>query len=248
MEVIKINDVSMKYILRKNKYDYLKDRILLKKTHEAEEFWALKNVSFTVKKGEFLAIIGRNGSGKSTLLSIISNVIKPTNGSVEVDGHISSLLELGAGFFPDFTGRENIYFYASIHGRKKKEIDKKIDEIIEFSELQDFIDYPVRTYSSGMSSRLAFSIAINIEPDILIVDEVLAVGDAAFKKKCIERIYSIRESGATIVMVTHSLEMIKDITDRAIWMDKGRIMQTGSLKEIETMYREYMQSKKKRRV
>lgn len=240
MKSIIIDDVSKKFRINRNNPKNLKETILGRRKKIIEEFWAVRNISLTVDKGEFIAIIGRNGSGKSTLLKLISKIMKPTSGSILVNGHVSSLLELGAGFFPDFTGIENIYTYGTIHGRKKKEIDKKLNEIINFAEIGDFIHSPVRTYSSGMRARLAFSVAINIEPDILLVDEVLAVGDIGFKKKCINKITEIKKNGATVIMVSHSVDSIINLADKGIWIEQGQIFSEGLLCNVNDKYKKFM--------
>ena len=188
------------------------------------------------KKGETVALIGVNGSGKSTLLKLMTKIIYPTKGSIITRGKLTSLLELGAGFHEDFTGRENIYFNASIFGLTRKEIESKIDEIIEFSELGDFIDNPVRTYSSGMYMRLAFSVAINVEAEILLIDEILAVGDQHFQDKCFAKLHELKESDKTIVIVSHSLDSVKKLCNRAIWINKGHVEKDGNTEEVIEEY------------
>ena len=183
----------------------------------------LKNINLNIESGETVALIGVNGSGKSTLLKLMTKIIYPTTGKIEVNGKLTSLLELGAGFHQDFSGRENIYFNASIFGLTKKEIDKRIDDIIEFSELGEFIDVPVRTYSSGMYMRLAFSVAINVDADILLIDEILAVGDSHFQDKCMEKMKELKAQGKTMVFVSHSVESVKKLCDRAVWLHEGEI-------------------------
>lgn len=191
------------------------------------DFWALKNVSLTAKRGEVLGIIGRNGAGKSTLLQIVCGTVTPTAGTVQVNGRVAALLELGAGFNPDFSGRENVYLNASILGLTREETDSRFADIIAFSELAEFIDQPVKTYSSGMFIRLAFSVAIHTEPEILIVDEALSVGDFAFRNKCIKRVQDLRAKGTTILFVSHDLSTLQLICDRAIWLDQGKIRAEG---------------------
>ena len=197
---------------------------------------ALEHVSFSVDKGEFVAIVGSSGSGKSTLLKLMNRIIYPTKGKITKDGKLTSLLELGAGFHDDFTGRENIYFNASIFGLTREEIDKKLDQIIEFSELEEFIDNPVRTYSSGMYMRLAFSVAINVEADILLIDEILAVEDQHFQDKCFNKLIELKNAGKTIVIVTHSMEQVKKFCDRAIWLYEGEVHRDGKVKEVLEEY------------
>ena len=196
------------------------------------EFWAVKDVSFEVKKGETVGIIGRNGSGKSTLLQMICGTLNPTHGSIETNGRIAALLELGSGFNPEFTGRENVYMNASVLGLSNKEIDKRFDDIAAFAEIGDFIEQPVKTYSSGMTVRLAFAVAINVDPEILIVDEALSVGDELFQRKCFSRIETIREKGATILFVSHSGGTIVELCDRAVLMDAGEKLAVGIPKKI----------------
>lgn len=202
------------------------------------EFWALKDVSFEIKKGETVGIVGRNGSGKSTLLQIICGTLTPTSGSVETRGRVAALLELGSGFNPEFTGRENVYMNAAVLGLSKEEIDQRFDEIIAFADIGDFIEQPVRTYSSGMSVRLAFSVAIHVDPDILIVDEALAVGDVAFQIKCLAKMEQIRLSGTTVLFVSHSLEQVKRFCDVAVWIDHGKVRQKGESNYVTDQFRD----------
>ena len=191
--------------------------------NKKEKREVLKDVSLTIKDGEAVALIGVNGSGKSTLLKLMTKIIYPNKGKIETYGKLTSLLELGAGFHPDFSGRENIYFNASIFGLTKKQIDERLNDIIEFSELKSYIDNPVRTYSSGMYMRLAFAIAINVDADILLVDEILAVGDQHFQEKCINKMKQLKEEGKTMVFVTHSMNTVKEFCSRAVWLDQGVI-------------------------
>lgn len=204
--------------------------------HPFEPFCALKDVSFEVKPGEMVGLIGDNGSGKSTILKLITGISKPTKGKIEVQGRISALLELGAGFHPDFTGRENVFLNASILGLRRREIEARFDDIVEFAELRDFIDSPVKTYSSGMYMRLAFAIAVNVNPDILVIDEVLAVGDGPFQQKCFDQINRFRREGKTILFVTHDLATVRDLCDRAIWLQKGQIMADGLPEQVIELY------------
>ena len=196
----------------------------------------LKNINIDIKKGETVALIGTNGSGKSTLLKLMTKIYYPTKGTVKTKGKLTSLLELGAGFHPDFSGRENIYFNASIFGLTKKEIDEKLDDIIEFSELKKFIDNPVRTYSSGMFMRLAFAVAINVNADIMLVDEILSVGDEHFQNKCIEKMLELKKQGKTMVFVTHSMESVKKLCNRAVWLYNGEIQMDGKSEEVIKKY------------
>ena len=205
----------------------LKEKLLFWNRNSTEIHQVLKDISINIKKGETVALIGTNGSGKSTLLKLMTRIIYPNGGTIEVNGKLSSLLELGAGFHPDFTGRENIYFNAAIFGLTRKDIDARINEIIAFSELEEFIDNPIRTYSSGMYMRLAFSVAINVDADILLIDEILAVGDQHFQEKCYAKLRELRDEGKTIVIVTHALDVVKQLCHRAIWIYNGRFQLDG---------------------
>ena len=196
----------------------------------------LKGINLNIKKGEAVALIGVNGSGKSTLLKLMTKIIYPNQGKIIINGKLTSLLELGAGFHPDFSGRENIYFNASIFGLTKKQIDDRLEQIIEFSELRDYIDNPVRTYSSGMFMRLAFAVAINVDADILLVDEILSVGDQHFQEKCINKMKQLKSEGKTMVFVTHSLDSAKELCDRAVWLSNGVIRMDGNTNEVIEKY------------
>jgi ABC-type polysaccharide/polyol phosphate transport system ATPase subunit len=244
---VEIRNVSKHYIIRHQKNPSLKDTIL-KGRDKYEEFLALDDVSFNVNHSETFGIIGSNGSGKSTLLKLIAKVLKPTNGEVIVNGTVSALLELGAGFHTDLTGRENIYLNASILGLKRKEINKKFNEIVEFSELEQFIDMPVKSYSSGMYMRLGFSIAINVNPDILLVDEVLAVGDQSFQSKCYKVIYDFMHRGKTIIIVSHDLDTISDLCSRVIFLKKGKIEEIGDSIRVVNKYRAYVEEIERQRI
>ena len=226
------NAIEVRNMYKQFKVDYdkahtLKDKLLFWKTSHVEIHEVLKNINMDIKKGETVALIGTNGSGKSTLLKLMTKIIFPNEGTIETNGKLTSLLELGAGFHQDFTGRENIYFNASIFGLTRKEIDERIQDIIDFSELGEFIDHPVRTYSSGMYMRLAFSVAINVDAEILLIDEILAVGDQHFQEKCYRKLKELKESDKTIVIVTHSLDVVKDLCDRAVWIYKGELRLDG---------------------
>lgn len=224
---ISVMDMSKKFKIYSDKPNTLKERLVFWKKNKIEERIVLQNINLNIKKGETVALIGTNGSGKSTLLKLMTKIIYPTSGAVQTNGKLTSLLELGAGFHPDFTGRENIYFNASIFGLTREEINKRIDHIIEFSELEEFIDNPIRTYSSGMYMRLAFSVAINVDAEILLIDEILAVGDQHFQEKCFEKLVELKNSDKTIVIVTHSLEAVKKICNRAVWIRNGKIEMDG---------------------
>ena len=235
---IEVDNVSMKFNLSREKVDSLKDYIFktIKREIQYNEFWARKNVSFSVEKGDRVGILGLNGAGKSTLLKVISGVFKPTEGHVDKHGKMVPLLELGAGFDPQYTGKENIYLYGAMLGYTKKFIDSKYDEIVEFSELQKFMDVPVKNYSSGMKSRLGFSIATVVEPKILILDEVLSVGDAKFRKKSEKKIMSMFDSGVTVLFVSHSLEQVQRLCNKAMILEKGKLIAYGDIDPISEQY------------
>lgn len=220
---IVVENVSKTFNVYLDKANSLKEKMLFWKRSRKEKREVLKNINLTIKNGEAVALIGVNGSGKSTLLKLMTKIIYPNSGKIATYGRLTSLLELGAGFHPDFSGRENIYFNASIFGLTRKQIDQRINDIIEFSELGSYIDNPVRTYSSGMYMRLAFAVAINVDADILLVDEVLAVGDQHFQEKCIDKMKELKEQGKTMVFVTHSLGTVKSFCNRAVWLNKGEI-------------------------
>ena len=238
-EMISIKDVSKVYKIYGNPSDRLKQMLRPKKQYY-KEFVALQKLSLDIHRGETFGIIGRNGSGKSTLLQMICGTVTASTGNIKIKGRIAALLELGAGFNPEFTGRDNILLNAAILGYPKEKIEMKIDELIKFSELEDFIDQPVKTYSSGMYARLAFSVAIHVEPEILIVDEALAVGDARFVAKCMRRINEIKESGATIIFVSHDVASVRTLCDRVLWLDRGRLVDVGDVFPITSKYMEYM--------
>jgi ABC-2 type transport system ATP-binding protein len=240
--IISVQNLSKHFRLYHDKPLTLKERVLHLRSRRYDIFKALDNVSFDIHRGETLGIIGRNGSGKSTILKIISSIIYPNSGTLVVDGRVSSLLELGAGFHPDFSGLENIYTNASIFGLTKKQIDSRLDTIIDFSELSDFMNNPVRTYSSGMYMRLAFSVAINVEADILLIDEILAVGDSNFQQKCFQKLADIQKTGITIVIVTHDLSTIRSLSNRVIWINDGKIAADGAPDEVIAQYKNFMDS------
>ena len=231
-KAIVVKNVTKHFKVYYDKPNTLKERLVFWKTNKADIRVVLQDINLVINKGETVALIGVNGSGKSTLLKLMTKIIYPNKGEIITNGKLTSLLELGAGFHNDFTGRENIYFNASIFGLTRKEIDKRIDQIIEFSELEKFIDNPVRTYSSGMYMRLAFSIAINVEADILLIDEILAVGDQHFQDKCFAKLQELRKENKTIVIVSHSLDSIKKLCDRAIWINDGKVQDDGPCKKI----------------
>lgn len=225
---IEVREMSKTFKVQSDRANSLKALLVVKRKNRVEQHEVLKNINLDIKKGETVALIGTNGSGKSTLLKLMTKIIYPTEGKIKTQGKLTSLLELGAGFHPDFSGRENIYFNASIFGLTKKEIDKRIDSIIEFSELEAFIDEPIRTYSSGMYMRLAFSVAINVDAEILLIDEILAVGDQHFQDKCYAKLSELSASDKTIVIVSHSLDVVKKLCSRAIWVYKGSIRLDGA--------------------
>lgn len=224
---IELRNVSKSFKVQKDRAKTLKDLLVIRGRQKAERHEVLKNISLDIQKGETVALIGTNGSGKSTLLKLMTKIIYPNEGTVQTQGKLTSLLELGAGFHPDFTGRENIYFNAAIFGLTQKEIENRVDDIIEFSELGKAIDEPIRTYSSGMYMRLAFSIAINVDAEILLIDEILAVGDQHFQDKCFAKLRELKKSDKTIVIVSHSLEVVKDLCTRAIWIYRGEFKLDG---------------------
>lgn len=235
---IKVEDVSIKFNLSQEKLDSLKEYVL-KLFHgkvKYDEFWALQDVSFELKKGERLGILGLNGAGKSTLLKVIAGVYKATTGTVERHGVIAPLLELGAGFDMQYTARENIYLYGAVLGYSREFIEEKFDEIIEFAELQKFVDVPLKNYSSGMKSRLGFAICTAVQPDILILDEVLSVGDAKFKKKSEKRVTNMFDDGVTVLFVSHSLEQVKRLCNKAIILDHGKMIAYGNINEVAPIY------------
>lgn len=236
--IIEINNVSMMFNLSKEKVDTIKEYFIKLIKHQLmfNEFWALKNISFNIKKGETLGIIGLNGSGKSTLLKIIAGVMKPTKGNVNVKGSIAPLIELGAGFDFDLSARENVYLNGAILGYNSSQIKAKFNQIIDFSELWDFVDVPIKNFSSGMIARLGFSIATISNPDILIVDEILGVGDFKFRQKCETRINEIISSGATVILVSHSIEQIKRMCNRVAWLNKGELINVGNTDDICKQY------------
>lgn len=236
--IIKADNISMRFKLTDDKILSLKEFVTrnITKKINYKEFWALSDVSFEINKGEVVGIIGRNGSGKSTLLKIISGILKPTKGTVECDGIIAPMLELGSGFDQDLTGRENVFLNGAILGYGKEFLTERFNDILEFSELGDFIDVPIRNYSSGMMMRLAFSVATLVNPDILIVDEILAVGDAAFQEKCQDRMADMMSGGTTVLIVSHSIQQIKELCSRVIWLDSGKIKMIGKTEEVCDKY------------
>lgn len=235
-----VNHISKSFRVYLDKGHTLKEMALFSRRRKYEDRKVIDDISFKVKKGEAIALIGHNGCGKSTTLKLLTKIMYPDTGTITMSGRVSSLIELGAGFHPDMSGRENIYINASIFGLTKREIDSRVDDIIAFSELQDYIDNPVRTYSSGMYMRLAFAVAINVNADILLVDEILAVGDANFQAKCYDKMRELKAAGTTIVLVTHDMGTVKAFCNRAIWINKGVIAAEGKSGDIVDTYLEYM--------
>lgn len=242
--MVEVNNVSINYKMMKDKVKSVKEYIvqLLQGKIQYEELRALNNVSFEVKKGEVMGIIGKNGAGKSTLLKVISGILKPTEGSVELHGNVVPMLELGSGFDFDLSGRENIFLNGAVLGYSEKFLKDKFDEILEFSELGDFIDIPIRNYSSGMVMRLAFSVASQVNPEILIVDEILAVGDSAFQEKSKAKMLELMSGGTTVLFTSHSIGQIEEMCDRVVWLDHGNVMAIGAPEEVCGKYTEFMKA------
>lgn len=238
--VIDVRNIEKQFRVYKDKGYTLKSKILFSKRRAFEERKVLRGISFQVHRGEAIGLIGHNGCGKSTTLKLLTRIIYPDKGTITMKGRVSSLIELGAGFHPDMSGRENIYINASIFGLTREEIDRRLGDIIEFSELGEFIDNPVRTYSSGMYMRLAFSVAINVDADILLVDEILSVGDAAFQAKCFNKLREIKAKGTTIVVVSHALGQIEQICDRSIWIHQGKVRMEGKPRDVHPTYLDYV--------
>ena len=237
---VEIKNVSMRFNLARERVDNIKEWVVRKlrgNSASIDEFWALKDITFNIPKGDSFALVGSNGSGKSTLLKIISGILSPTNGSVNVNGSIAPLIELGAGFDLELTGRENIFLNGAVLGHSRKLMLEKYDEIIDFSELKDFEDVPVKNYSSGMLARLGFSIATIVKPDILIVDEILAVGDQAFQAKCHKRMEDMMSDGTTVILVSHSEYDVKRVCRHAAWIEKSRLQILGETDEVLDLYR-----------
>lgn len=241
--VIEVNDVSMEFNLNEEKMDNLKEFVIrfIKREVHFQSFWALNNISLKINKGEKVGFVGLNGAGKSTLLKIISGVLKPTEGSVKITGTMAPLLALGAGFDPNYTGRENIFLNGAILGHSRAEMEEKFEEIVDFAEVEEFIDVPIKNYSSGMKSRLAFAIATSVHPDILILDEVLSVGDMSFQRKCRDRMATMM-SDASMLFVSHSVSQVRNLCDKAIWLHKGSIIASGEVNEICDQYEAYVRN------
>ena len=244
---VRVDNVSVLFNLNKEKIDNIKEyiiKLITRKLHYTE-FWALTDVSFTVEKGERLGVLGFNGAGKSTLLKTVAGVLKPTKGEVEVDGVIAPMLELGAGFDMNYSGRENVFLYGATMGYSRKFIQQKYDEIVAFSELEEFMDVPVKNYSSGMRARLGFSIATAVQPEVLILDEVLSVGDAKFRKKSEAKIRSMFDQGVTVLFVSHNTEQVRRLCTKAILLQKGKLIASGTAEEVCDIYAEMVEQNKK---
>ena len=237
---VDVVEVSKRFRLYTEKYQSLKERFLHAGRNPYEDFWALRDISFEIPEGQTVGILGRNGSGKSTLLKCVSGILQPTEGKVVVRGSLAALLELGAGFQPELSGRENIYLNASLLGMSTKDVDRRFDEIVAFAELEQFIDNQVKYYSSGMYVRLGFAVAVNVDPDILVVDEVLAVGDEAFARKCMGRIKEFQDDGRTILFVTHAADLVRQICDRAVVLSAGKMIGSGPAADAVRIYHEHL--------
>ncbi|MHB8682322.1 MAG: ABC transporter ATP-binding protein [Acidimicrobiales bacterium] len=239
---VEVVDVAKRFRLYREKVTNLRDRVLRAGRNPYEDFWALKDVSFGVAEGETVGILGRNGSGKSTLLKCVSGILQPSDGKVIVRGHLAALLELGAGFQPELSGRDNIYLNASLLGLSTRDVERRFDEIVAFAELEQFIDNQVKFYSSGMFVRLGFAVAVNVDPDVLVVDEVLAVGDENFQRKCLARIRQFQDEGRTILFVTHAADLVRQICDRAVVLESGEVLTVGTAAEAIRRYHEHLVS------
>jgi ABC-2 type transport system ATP-binding protein/lipopolysaccharide transport system ATP-binding protein len=231
--IISVNQVSKQYKIYRDRPNSLKEALVRRsRSRKVDDFWALTDVNLEIKKGAFYGFVGHNGSGKTTLLKLMAGIHQPTRGEVRVDGRVSALLELGSGFHPELSGRENIYLNGAILGMSRREMDAAVDGIIDFSDIGDFIDAPVKILSSGMYVRLGFSVAVHVEPEILLIDEVIAVGDEAFQRKCLEHLYELRQNGTTIVLVSHSLPLVEGLCDEVAWLDHGQLMADGDSTEV----------------
>jgi lipopolysaccharide transport system ATP-binding protein len=233
---VRVVGVSKKFTLHTEKRNSVKERLVRGRSHTDGDFWALRDISFDVPRGTTFGLIGHNGSGKSTMLKLLAGVHRPTSGSVITDGRVSALLELGAGFHGELTGRENVHLNGSILGLSRRQIDESMEKIIDFADIGEFIDAPVKVYSSGMYVRLGFSIAVTVDPEILIVDEIIAVGDEEFQRKCFDYMFELRKRGTTVVLVTHSLGLVQDLCDQAVWLDHGRVQRIGDSREVVQGY------------
>lgn len=237
---ISISHVWKRFILRHNRSNALRTRFLgifrPSLRERREEFWVLQDINLVVEEGESVGIIGANGSGKSTLLRLVARTMSPTRGTILTNGHVAPMIELGLGFHPELTGRENIYLNSSLYGLLRKDTDRIVEPVIEFAELRTFIDLPIKNFSSGMQARLAFALAVHFNPDVLLIDEVLSVGDARFQRKCLQKIGELRSAGKTLLFVSHAAEVVKQVCDRAIWIDRGSVRATGPVDEVLKAY------------
>jgi ABC-2 type transport system ATP-binding protein len=235
---IEVDGVSKKFRLYKERNQSIKSAVMRRRVSDHEDFWALRDISLKVRQGETFGLVGDNGSGKSTLLKCMAKILYPDKGTITMHGRVAALLEVGSGFHPELSGRENVYLNGSILGMSRKEVDRKFDDIVDFSGVREFIDQPVKNYSSGMYVRLGFSVAINVEPDILLVDEVLAVGDESFQAKCAEKFAEFREQGRTVVIVSHALGTLAKMCDRAAWIQHGDLKSVGKPDDVIEQYRD----------
>lgn len=241
---IQVHDVSKKFRLERNRPSSLKEAILrIGKKSDADDFWVLRDINLEIPKGSFFGLIGHNGSGKSTLLRLMAGIHRATTGTIESEGRLSALLELGSGFHPDLTGRENVYLNGAMLGLSRKHMAESMDTIIEFSGIGEFIDEPVKIYSSGMYVRLGFAVAVNVDPEILLVDEVIAVGDEEFQRRCMGRMNQLRERGTTIVLVSHNAQLMANLCDRIGWLDHGRLIAVGEADEVIGQYLDHVNNK-----
>src|SRR5215510_14483801 len=238
MTIIEFDKVSKRFTLHRDRRNSFQERVagLLRPRARGEVFWALRDVSFSVGQGQSLGLVGHNGAGKSTVLKLMTRILEPTSGTVQMRGRVAALLELGSGFHPDLSGRENVFLNGSLTGFSRRDMERKLDEIVDFAEIGDFNDLEVKHYSSGMYTRLGFAVATAVDPDILITDEVLAVGDEAFQRKCMERIYRFRQLGKTIIFVSHALDTVRLLCDQAIWLDHGEARAAGPSSEVIDAY------------
>ncbi len=243
MNIIELQGVSKSYPIYDSPSLRLKELFTFNRASYHKDFWALQDISLEIKKGETFCVVGENGSGKSTLLQMIAGILQPTKGTIKVQGRVSALLELGSGFNPEFSGRDNVYLNAAILGLSNKEIDQRYKAIEEFAEIGDFISHPVKTYSSGMAVRLAFSVAIHVDPEILLVDEALAVGDIYFRQRCMRKVHELRQKGVTILFVSHAIGDVKAVGDRVLWLDKGRVRELGQTEQVVVKYLAMMTEK-----
>ena len=243
MNIIELQGVSKSYPIYDSPSLRLKELFTFNRASYHKDFWALQDITLEIKKGETFCVVGENGSGKSTLLQMIAGILQPTKGTIKVQGRVSALLELGSGFNPEFSGRDNVYLNAAILGLSNKEIDQRYKAIEEFAEIGDFISHPVKTYSSGMAVRLAFSVAIHVDPEILLVDEALAVGDIYFRQRCMRKVHELRQKGVTILFVSHAIGDVKAVGDRVLWLDKGRVRELGQTEQVVVKYLAMMTEK-----